>query len=230
MKKNLVVFSVVMMGAAALAQAQPAAAAAPAGPAPTKVAIIHVQNAILSTKEGQTAATALQGRFAPKKAELDKKQADISALRDQLSRGSATLSEDAKSKLMRDIDANTKAYNRDTEDAQADLDQEQNKLMNDLGGKLLGVIEQYASQNGYAVVLDVSNPQTSTVLWASAAIDITNDIVRLYDLAHPASGAAAPAAARPAGQTAAPAARPAGQTAAPARPAGGAPAPASKKK
>lgn len=219
-----------MMGAAALAQAQPAAAAAPAGPAPTKVAIIHVQNAILSTKEGQTAAAALQGRFAPKKTELDKKQADISALRDQLSRGSATMSEDAKSKLMRDIDANTKAYNRDTEDAQADLDQEQNKLMNDLGGKLLGVIEQYASQNGYAVVLDVSNPQTSTVLWASAAIDITNDIVRLYDLAHPASGAAAPAAVRPAGQTGAPLARPAGQTAAPARPVGGAPAPAPRKK
>jgi outer membrane protein len=195
--KNFAIVSAVVLGVAALAhaQSQPAAAApaAPAGPAPTKVAIINVQNAILSTKEGQAAANVLQTKFAPKKAELDKKQAAIAALRDQLSKGSATMSEDARNKLARDIDSSTKAYNRDTEDAQADLDQEQNKLMNDLGGKLLAIIEQYASQNGYAVVLDVSNPQTSTVLWASAAIDITNDIVKLYDLAHPASGGAAPA-------------------------------------
>ena len=89
---------------------------------PTKVAIIHVQNAILQTKDGQKAAGELQGRFAPKKAELDKKQADIAALQDQLRKGSATMSEDAKAKLMRDIDANNKSLQRDTEDAQADLD------------------------------------------------------------------------------------------------------------
>ena len=44
---------------------------------PTKVAIIHIQNAILQTKDGQKAASELQAKFAPKKAELEKKQADI---------------------------------------------------------------------------------------------------------------------------------------------------------
>jgi outer membrane protein len=213
LKKNFSIVSVVVLGAAALAHAQaqpapaaPAASVAPhAGAVPTKVAIIHVQNAILSTKEGQTAATALSARFQPKKAELDKKQADINALREQLSKGGATMSEDAKNKLMREIDSGTKAYNRDTEDAQADLDQEQGKLMNELGGKMLAIIEQYATQNGFAVVLDVSNPQTSTVLWASAAIDITNDIVKLYDLAHPSAGAAPGTPSSGASRTATPA-------------------------
>jgi outer membrane protein len=45
------------------------------------------------------------------------------------------------------------------------------------------------------------------VLWAASAIDITNDIVKLYDQANPgtgtakAPGAAAPAAPKPAGTT-----------------------------
>jgi outer membrane protein len=182
LKKNFVVFPALVLGMAAMAHAQ----------APAKVAIIHVQNAILSTKDGQKAATELQSRFAPKKAEIDKKQSDIAALQDQLRKGSATMSEDAKAKLMRDIDVNNKSLQRDTEDAQAELDSEQGKLMQELGNKVMAVIEKYATANGYALVLDVSNPQTP-VLWASQAIDITTEIVKLYDQANPGTAVAKPA-------------------------------------
>jgi outer membrane protein len=183
LKKNFVVFPALVLGMAAMAHAQ----------APTKVAIIHVQNAILGTKDGQKAAGELQTRFAPKKAELDKKQADIAALQGQLRNGSATLSEEAKAKIVRDIDAGNKSYQRETEDAQAELDSEQGKLMQELGNKVLGVIEKYATANGFAIVLDVSNPQTP-VLWASQTVDITPDIVKLYDQAYPGTSAAKPAA------------------------------------
>jgi outer membrane protein len=195
LKKNFVVFPALVLGMAAMAHAQ----------TPAKVAIIHVQNAILQTKDGQKAASELQGRFAPKKAALDKKQADIAALQDTLRKGSATMSEEAKAKLMRDIDANNKSLQRDTEDAQADLDAEQGKIMQELGNKVMAVLEKYATGNGYALVLDVSNPQTP-VLWASQTIDITGDIVKLYDQANPGTGAPA-AAAKPAAT--APAAAPA---------------------
>jgi outer membrane protein len=210
LKKNFVVFPALVLGVAAMAHAQ----------TPAKVAIIHVQNAILQTKDGQKAANDLQGRFAPKKAALDKKQADIASLQDTLRKGSATMSEEAKAKLIRDIDANNKSLQRDTEDAQADLDAEQGKIMQELGNKVMAVLEKYATGNGYALVLDVSNPQTP-VLWASQTIDITGDIVKLYDQANPGTGAPA-AAAKPAG-TAPAAARPAATTPS-------APAPAPKKK
>jgi outer membrane protein len=188
LKKNFVLFPALFVGIATMAHAQAA---------PTKVAIIHVQNAILSTKDGQKAANELSAKFAPKKGELEKKQTEISGLQDQLRKGSATMSEDAKAKLMRDIDANNKSLQRETEDAQADLDSEQGKIMQELGNKVMAVIEKYATQNGYAIVLDVSNPQTP-VLWAASAIDITNDIVKLYDQANPGTGGAtAPAATKP---------------------------------
>jgi len=187
LKKNFVVFPALALGFAALANAQAV---------PTKVAIIHVQNAILSTKDGQKAAADLQSTFAPKKADLDKKQQDIAALQDQLKKGQTTMSEDAKTKLMRDIDSGTTRLNRETQDAQADLDEAQGKLMQELGNKMMAVVEKYATQNGFALVLDVSNPQTP-VLWAASAVDITNDIVKLYDQAYP-PGSPAPAPARPA--------------------------------
>jgi outer membrane protein len=194
--KRIFVFPAVVLGMALSAHAQAA---------PTKVAVIQVQTAILSTKDGQKAAAELQAKFAPKKGELDKKQADIQAMQDQLKKGQATMSEDARTKLMRDIDTANTRLQRETQDAQTDLDEEQSKVMQSLGGKMMAVVEKYAQQNGIAMVIDVSNPQTP-VLWAAQAIDITQEIVKLYDQANPvAAGGAAAAPPRPAAPAPAPA-------------------------
>jgi outer membrane protein len=165
--------------------------------APTKIATIQVQTAILTTKDGQKAAAELQTKFAPKKSEFEKKQADIANLQDTLKKGQATMSEDARTKLMRDIDSANTKLQRDTQDAQADLDEEQQKIMQELGNKMMAIIDKYAQQNGIAVVIDVSNPQTP-VLWAAQSVDITSEIVKLYDQANPGTGAAKPAGAAPA--------------------------------
>jgi outer membrane protein len=169
---------------------------------PTKVGIINIQAAMVGTREGQIAQKALQERSAPKQKELEKKRSDIENKRNELNRVSNTASEDQKRKLMADIDTSTKAFNRDVEDAQSELDQEQNKVLNELGGKMMQVIEKYARDNGYAVILDVSNPQTP-VLFASSQIDVTKDIIELYDKNAPSAAPATtttapPAATRPA--------------------------------
>ena len=167
-----------------------AAGIALAQPATTKVGIIHIQNAILSTAEGQKAASELQAKSAPKAKELEKKKAEIEALRDQLSKMSGVASDEAKQKLAREIESKTKSFNRDVEDAQAEMGQEEQKVLNELGNKMLSVLDKYAKDNGFSLVLDVSNQQTSNVLFAANGIDVTNDVVKLYN-----AGAAMPASA-----------------------------------
>src|SRR6267154_3894450 len=136
------------------------------GQSNAKVGVINIQSAIVSTKDGQKAANEIQSRFNPKKADLDKRQGDITQLQDQLNRGQNTLSEDARQKLVREIDQKTKALNRDTEDARAELDQDEQKIMNELGSRIVAVIDKYAKDNGYVMILDVSSPQTP-VMFAS---------------------------------------------------------------
>lgn len=199
MKKNCIVFSAFALGLAVLAQAQSAS--------PNKVAIIHVQNAILQTKDGQKAQQELQAKFNPRKQQIEKKQADIAALQDQMKKGSATMSDDAKTRLARDIDTGQKSLQRDSEDFEADVQQEEGRIMQDLGQKMMDVIIKYATANGYAMVVDVSNPQTP-VLWADPGVDITNEIIKLYDQAHVGGVTAAAPATAPA-RTPAPAKAPA---------------------
>lgn len=170
---------------------------------PTKVGIIHIQNAIISTKDGQQAATELQNRFEPKRKELEKKQAEIAALQEQLRKGANTLSEEARQKLIREIDSKNRSLSRETEDAQSEFDQEQQKILQELGGRLMQVIDKYARDNGFALILDVSSPQTP-VLYAANSIDITQAIVELYDKNSPSASQAKPAATPPAKPPAAP--------------------------
>ena len=170
----------------------------PAQAPPAKIAIIHLQNAIIGTKDGQKAAKELETRFMPRRKEIEGRQGAIQALQAQLRASSNTASEEQKNKLMRDIDVKQKALQRDGEDASAELDQEQQKLFQDIGGKVMAVIDKFASDNGFAVVIDVS-AQSSPILYASTSIDITRQIVELFDKNSPAAAAAsAPAAPPPA--------------------------------
>ena len=218
MIKNLFVMTVLGAGMA-IAQAPLAApAAAPVGAPPTKVAVIQIQAALAATKEGQKAAADLEVKLGPRKKDLDGKQAEIKDLQDKLQRGGNTLSDSAKEELTRNIDTKTKSYNRELEDAQAELESEQQKVVGALGQKMMAVIDKYAQQNGFAIVLDVSS-QTTPVLYASNTVDITKDVIDLYDKTAftPTPAAAAPGpAARPA---ASPAPRPAAPKPAPAPPA-----------
>jgi outer membrane protein len=159
--------------------------------APTKVGIINIQAAIVNTKDGQAAVKALEEKSAPKKKQIEGLQAEINGLRDKLNKMSSVGSEDEKRKLMGEIDAKTKSFNRQVEDAQADLDQEQGRVLNELGGRMLAVLDKYAKDNGYSIILDVSQ-QNTPVLFAANTIDVTKDVVDLYNKNAPGPAAAAP--------------------------------------
>ena len=205
-QKLFVVAAACVFGASiSLAQA-PAATTAP-----TKVGVIQIQAALAATKEGQKAAAELETKMGPRKKELDGKQGEIKDLQERLQRGGNTLSDSAKEDLTRNIDAKTKSYNREIEDAQAELQEEQQKVVNALGQKMMAVIDKYAQQNSFAVILDVSN-QNTPVLYASNAVDVTKDIIDLYDKTVFTAAPTAPA------RSIAPAAAPRPATSAPAAP------------
>src|SRR5437016_11112301 len=173
-----------------------AAALAANAQAPTKVGVISIQGAIAATKDGQKAIAELDSKAAPKRKELDQKQTDINALKDQLNKGTNTLSEATKAELYKNIQQKTTSLQRDFEDAQADMDQEQQKMLQQLGQKILAVIERYARDNGFAMVVDVSSPQTP-VMYASPSIDITKEIIDLYDKNSAGMSTPAPATKTP---------------------------------
>ena len=146
----------------------------------TKVGTINIQQAVVQCRDGQAAVKALGERFEPRKKDLEAKGQSVGAMEDQLRKSANTANQDALRKLQGDIDARKKSLQRDQEDAEAEFQQEQGKVLNELGGRLMQVIDKYSRDNGYSMILDVGSQQTP-VLWLANGVDITNDIIALYD-------------------------------------------------
>jgi outer membrane protein len=182
-----------------------------------KFGVINMQEALAGTKDGQKAINDLKAKFTPKEQELQKRQAELQSKQDEYRKGENTMSDDKKAALAREIDSLTKNLQRDSDDTRQDVDQEQQAMINVLGSKMMQIIQKYSTDKGYTMIFDVSG-QPNPILFASNAIDITRDIVALYDTAAPmttvtppvkplpssrppAASAPAPAPKRPAATT-----------------------------
>lgn len=161
-------------GSMAQAQSQP----------PLKIGVIDMQAALLNTKDGQKAVADLKAKFAPKEQEFQKRQQDLQAKQEQYRKTQNTISDEAKAQLARDIDTLTKNLQRDTQDAQQDVEAEQQRVLGELSQKMNQVMNKYAAEKQLTLILDVGG-QPSNIMFASSTIDITRDIIAMYDAAPP---------------------------------------------
>ena len=175
-------------------QAAPAAGAAGA----TKlVGIINLRGAIGATAEGKQATAELQSQFAPRSAEIDSLTKQINDLQQKLQAGQGKLSQDEEARLTAEGQRLTQRLDRRRSDFQEDATAAQQDVLERIGRKMVDVLDRYARENGYSVVLDTSG-QNSPILYASDQINVTQEIVRLYDQAYPVKAGAAPTTPKPA--------------------------------
>ncbi len=224
MRKLAVCLAVLALSTLSAAQAG-GAAPAPSTPAPVpvKVGIINIQLAIAFSNEGQRDFGALRKKFEPKQAEITSLGKELDDLKKQLAAQTNVASDEARATLAQNIQQKEKVLRRIAEDAEGDFRTQQNELAGKIGNKVLGVLDQYAKANGFAVVLnyDEQNPQ-NPVLWAGASVDITRPVLEAYNVV---SGVPAPPPPPPQAPSATKPGTGGGAAAAPAKPAGTTPAP-----
>lgn len=183
---------------AAVRAQSPAASPAPAG----KVGVINIRGAIGSTAEGKQAQAELQSQFAPRQTELENMNKQINDLRQRLAACEGKCSQDEIQRLTTQGQRLTTQFDRKNNELTEDSNAALGDVIDRIGKKMVDVLDRYARENGYSVVLDTS-AQNTPILYASTQIDVTQDIVRLYDQAYPVKGAA-PAQQKPAAKPATP--------------------------
>jgi len=183
------------------AMAQGAAAPAPAGGSTaggSKIAIVNIQEAIFNTNEGKKEFDALQTRYGPKNNELKSQGEEIDKLKTQLQAQQDKLNEEARAAQIKAITDKQKVWQRSAQDFQDEVQQAEQEIMSRLGQKMLTVLDKYAKSKGFGLVIDVSNPQTSPVLYAQPESIITKDLEDAYNIDNPAVAPPTPAGTAPA--------------------------------
>jgi outer membrane protein len=163
--------------------ATPAPEAAPAG---GKIGVINMQGAIANTGEGKKAFAELQKKYQPRQQQLQQLQQEIASKQDQLQRQTTTLSDDEQRRLSREIETDQTRLKRTQEDLQADAQADQQEVVNRIGQKMVRLMNEYAQQNGYTLIMD-GGPQTG-IYYVAPQVDLTEIMIKRYDAANPTAG------------------------------------------
>ncbi len=166
----------------------------------TKIGVISIRQAIASTAEGKQAGAELQSQFAPRQNELEGMNKQIADVRQRLDAGGGKLSQEETARLTRQGEVLTRQLQRKQDEYQEDVNAAQGDVFDRIGRKMVDVLDRFAREQGYVAIFD-SSAQNTPILFASTNIDVTQDIVRLYDQAYPVkAGTTTPAkpAAKPA--------------------------------
>jgi len=162
---------------------------------------LNIRGAIGTTAEGKQAQAELQSQFAPRQGEIENMNKQITDLQQRLQAGQGKLSPDEENRLRQQGTRLAAQLERKQNEYQEDVNAALAEVQDRIGRKMVDVLDRYARESGYSVILDTS-AQNTPILYAATQVDVTADIVRLYDQAYPLkSGAGAqpkPAAPKPA--------------------------------
>lgn len=187
----------ILSTAAAWAQAPATAGSAASG----KVGVIAIRQAIGGTAEGKLAQAELQSQLAPRQNEIEGINKQVNDLQQRLTSSNGKLSPEEENRLRQQGQRLAQRLERMNTEYQEDANAALGDITERIGRKMVDVLDRYARENGFVVILD-SSAQNTPILFASTQIDVTQDIVRLYDQAYPvkagATAPAKPAAAKPA--------------------------------
>ncbi len=196
MNRPTALAAVLLAGFALHSSAQTAAAGS------AKVAVIAFQSAVTQTNEFQRDFADLQKKYEPKREELKTLNDQVDALKKQLQAQADTLSDaDRESRTLTINDKET-LLKRTEQDDQTDFQQDMQQTFNGVATKVGNVLDEYAKQHDYTLVLDGGNPDAQLVLFVGPGTDITKAVIDAYNVksgvpAPPPSAASAPRPSAP---------------------------------
>jgi outer membrane protein len=166
--------------------------AAPARAAEVKLGYVDLQRALNEIEEGKTAKASLKREFDQKQKLLDEKQAEFNRLRGEFEKQASVLAEGPRKERQEDLDRRFLDLQSTFAQLQKELSERERDLTRGIFDKMGVIIRETAEAEGFTVVLERND---SGLLYAPAALDLTNELIRKYNARH--KGGAAPAAAAP---------------------------------
>lgn len=160
--------------------------AAPAGP---RFGFVDSMEVLYETEEGKTAIDQLNSYMAQKQQEIQQKTEDLQRLQEQYTSQQRTLNRETRAEMEQAIADQQKNLTRLREDVQAEINRRQNNLLSSLGEKIQRVVDEFAAQNRYDVIFLRDDSQA----YVDPALDVTQQIIQLYNSKY-APGASSPAA------------------------------------
>jgi len=167
--RAIVSFSIaaaVFLGASELAQAQ------------MKIAVVDLQLAIASTKEGKSAKAKLEKMTEKKQKELDDRVNKIKKMEEDMEKQLPLLSDEGKKDMMEKYKKEMASLQELYMTNQTDLAKRKKDLLEPILQKMGAIVQDLALSEGYTLILDKGD---GAVLYFQPSLDLTSEVIKLYN-------------------------------------------------
>src|SRR5574340_990991 len=146
----------------------------------SKLGVVNLQRAVLESEEIKKASAAMEAKYKPRQAQIEKLQKEIEGISQQLQANAGKLTPQAEAELNARGQKRQRDVQRLSEDLQGDVDRERQEILSRSTQKMQEVIRKLAEERALDVVVDVSN-----TIYFKPALEITNDALAAYNKAYP---------------------------------------------
>jgi len=113
--------------------------------------------------------------------DIDRKQAEIDAVRDKLRQQQASLSEDKAGQMQKDVQNKMIELNRMNDDATREMKSQLSDVQNRFQQMLMDTLEVFGKEKNFTLILN-----KSVVDYSSPQVDITQDLIQKFNEMHKA--------------------------------------------
>lgn len=163
----------------------PAAAALAQGAPPMKIGVVDQDRVLNESEEGKRLKAELEKLRNAKAAAIEAKEKELKSLQDQLMNAQLSLSEEKREDISRQLKRKRVEYERLNDDATMEFQEAANRAQARLISMFRDLIAKYGAEKGYTVILEAN-----TLYFASNAVDVTDELLTLFNETARAGGAA----------------------------------------
>ena len=143
-----------------------------------KIAYVDLQKALNDSTAGQQARERFKKQVDRLQVDLKKQKDELEALKGQLEKKAVVMKAEELRDMEKEYQRKMRDFERAYKDSQGELQLKDNELTAELIKEIAVVIEAYGRKGGYTIILERSS---SSVLYGSPQVDITEDIVKAYN-------------------------------------------------
>jgi outer membrane protein len=154
------------------------AASAVAGAAELKIGYVDLQRALQEVNDARSAKARLQSMVDDRKKVFEREQSDLMKEKDTFEKQASAMSPAARSQRQTDLGKKAFDLGQRWEKEKADFAQKERDEMQTIFAKMNPIIAGIAQREGMTFVFEKNE---AGILYAPTYLDITNELVRLYN-------------------------------------------------
>jgi outer membrane protein len=143
-----------------------------------KLGFVDLQRALVEVEEGRAAQARLRTFGENTQKEIEKDQEALKKEKDQFDKQSATMTETARRQKAGEFEKKMLDFNAKVQKFQGDMETRQRNEIDLIVSKMDPLVQSIAQREGFTMIFDKSR---AGLVFAPAHLDLTNELIRMYN-------------------------------------------------